>query len=33
LPDGIPELMRLETIRAKIASTLRRSRPDAFAPG
>jgi hypothetical protein len=30
LPAGIPEVMRLETLRAKIASTLRRSRPDAF---
>jgi hypothetical protein len=33
LPDGIPELMRLETMRAKIAATLRRSRPDAFEIG
>jgi hypothetical protein len=31
LPAGIPDVMRLETIRAKIARTLRRSRPDAFA--
>jgi hypothetical protein len=33
LPARIPEVMRLDTIRAKIAGTLRRSRPDAFAPG
>jgi hypothetical protein len=31
LPAGIPEVMRLETLRDKIATTLRRSRPDAFA--
>jgi hypothetical protein len=31
LPDGIPESMRLETLRDKIARTLRRARPDAFA--
>jgi hypothetical protein len=31
LLDGIPEVMRLETLRDKVARTLRRSRPDAFA--
>ena len=30
LPGGIPELMRIETMREKIGATLRRSRPDAF---
>ena len=30
LPDGIPHHMRLETIREKVAETLRRTRPDAF---
>jgi hypothetical protein len=33
LPEGIPAAMRLETLRARIASTLRRSRPDAFDRG
>jgi hypothetical protein len=30
LPAGVPDFMRLEVIREKVESVLRRARPDAF---